>query len=212
VGATVLLRGAGRVTPGVTEAAARQPAPAPPAPPDPTPTGPPPEAPALEPPPAFSLSLSAHAEPGVAEARLATLSERAPEVWFGIVPVEVGGTAYRRLLAGLAPDSGAVEALRSRLGALLGEEPDGWVARRTHLAFLVATSPDRAEAEGAVAGLAQGGIPAYVLQVDRSDGSTLYDVYAGAFADAEEAAALRATLQRAGVTAPLRERRGSLPR
>ena len=55
-------------------------------------------------------------------------------------------------------------------------------------------------------------VPAYVLAVDYTDGSTRYRVYAGAYADEAEASLLLLHLTDSGLNAAhLSDRKGRLP-
>ena len=162
--------------------------------------------------PTFALALASYTNRTIALSRRQAFRARAPGVWFGLVPVEVRGRVFHRLMAGLAPDSASAETLRPQLGAALDEDPSAWFARRAHLAFLTSAFPTLEEAEGRVLDLEDEDLPAYVLEVDLSDGSRRYDVYVGAFANEGETGYTRDLLDGLGIRAELRERQGALPR
>jgi len=160
------------------------------------------------PPPRYSLRLASFANRANALDLLADLSARASGVWFSLAPVEVRGVVYHRLLAGLAPDSASALDLRQDLAAALGEAPGEWIVQRAALAFLLSDFSTRDEARRRVQELRDDGVPAYALEVTLGDGSSRYPVYAGAFADEEEAGYLGNVLGRLGVEAELTERQG----
>jgi hypothetical protein len=60
--------------------------------------------------------------------------------------------------------------------------------------------------------LSQSGLPAYVMAVDYSDGSTAFRIYVGAYADEVEAAYLSSVLAEQGLgRATFSHRTGRLP-
>jgi hypothetical protein len=170
-----------------------------------------------------SPTLGAFTYAPVALLQAESLAEQRPDLLFVVAPLEVDGVVYHRLLAGPARDSAEAVALRARLATVLTrEDPASWRLQRTPLAFDLGEADGLAKARSRVAALSRVDIPAYVLelpapippssgfvQVSSRAGAARYRVYAGAYADAHEAAYLAAVLARLGETqARLIERTG----
>jgi hypothetical protein len=129
-----------------------------------------------------------------------------------VVPVSVEGRSYYRALAGPAKDSVEAASLLRHVAGTSGSDSSGWVLRNTPREFELGELPDLAAAERRREVLRGLDIPAYVLAVDYSDGSTRFRVYAGAYADEAEASLLLAQLTDRGLnTAHLADRKGRLP-
>jgi hypothetical protein len=178
---------------------------------------------------AASLTLGAFTDLPVARLQAESLARQRPDLLFVVAPLEVDGVVYHRLLAGAARDSSEALVLRARLAKVLTREnPATWRLQRTPLAFDLGEAHDLAAARARVEALSRVDIPAYVLefpappraapvgpppngfvQVSSRAGAARYRVYAGAYADAHEAAYLADLLARHGVTqARLIERTG----
>lgn len=159
----------------------------------------------------WNLTLGSYTDPRSADGLAARLGNLHDGLAVVVAPVEVGGTVYHRVLAGPMPDSMAAAALRVLLAGERGGRGD-WVVRYAPFAFMVGEVEERAAAERRRAVLEDLGVPAYVMELDRSDGSSFYRVYVGAYADAVEASWMAARLADRNVdTAPLAERRGTPP-
>ncbi|HSM61555.1 MAG TPA: SPOR domain-containing protein, partial [Longimicrobiales bacterium] len=164
------------------------------------------------PPLGFSVALGSYQDGVVAARRARALADRVPDVLVLSVPVRLDGTLYHRVLAGPASDSADASRLAGVIARALGADPSRWVLRPTPWAFRLGELPDLETARRRVEVLTDLGIPAYVVAVDYSDGSSRYRVYAGAYADELEAAHLEALLTERGLsTATLSERIGRLP-
>lgn len=160
----------------------------------------------------FSLALGAFQDVATAQALAQDMSARVSGVMFITAPVTVEGAVVHRVLAGPAADSADAVALATRVGEAAALAPSGWVARATPLAFQLGEMAERDAAERRSDVLAGLGVPAYVLAVTYSDGSTRFRVYAGAYADAAEASYLSALLEERGLSsASLSDRTGRLP-
>jgi hypothetical protein len=159
----------------------------------------------------FSIGLAALSELQTAVEWTRALETRSPGQTFMVVPVDVNGTVYFRVLAGLLESSDQVPAAIRSLRSSTGEEGAGWLVREAPLAFPLGDFGALAQARARVAQLLEGGIPSYVLAVDRPDG-LVYRVYAGGFAAPAEAAHLGRLLRRAGIDATLVERTGRAAR
>ena len=125
-----------------------------------------------------------------------------------VAPVEVDGGEWHRLLVGPVPDSGGADGLRRAVAERLAvSATDDWMVRRTPLAFELGTAPALDEALERVRSLVDRDVPAYVLET--SNGRTSFRIYAGAYADEEEAVHMADVLREAGLgDAPLVPRRG----
>jgi cell division septation protein DedD len=160
----------------------------------------------------WNLALGSYTDAGVAEALAARLDAAHPDVTVVVASVRVEGTTYHRVLAGPLPDSLSAAALAPRL-APERTEGEGWMVRAAPLAFQLGEFDVAAAAEHRRGTLAETGLPAHVLALDRSDGATVYRIYVGAYADAEEASWMAARLaeRTAPGDAPLVDRRGTPP-
>jgi hypothetical protein len=86
------------------------------------------------------------------------------------------------------------------------------IIRPTSGAFDLGQTADREAAQERARDLYEAGLPAYVLAVDYSDGSTRYRIYVGAYADEQEAAHLSNVLAEQGLGLfPFSYRTGRLP-
>jgi SPOR domain len=160
---------------------------------------------------AFSVLAGAFSDPDAAAARIAALS-RAKGVLFTVAPVAVDGESLYRVLAGPAEDSASAVALAARIGEETGADVSDWVPRETPRAFHLGEMADLDSALRRAEVLRRLDVPTYVLAVDYSDGSTRYRVYAGAYADDEEASYLLSLLESQGLNnATLSDRLGRLP-
>lgn len=159
------------------------------------------------------LSVGAFQDGDVARAQAQRLRVATPGLGVLVVPVDSNGQIFHRVAAGPVEDSAEAAALRSTLGRPQGLAPvDEWVVRDARLAFQLGETGDRASAERRAEVLEGLGISTHLLAVSMSDGSTRYRVYAGAFADAGEAAGLKSLLVERGLAnPPLIERIGRRP-
>lgn len=160
-----------------------------------------------------SLAIGSYAEPAVARLQAGALAEQRPDLLFVVAPVRVNGTTFHRLLAGPAVDSAGTAAVREALASVLTQEdPGSWVVRPTPLAFQMGGVVDEEAARRRADAMSSLDIPAYVLELPSPDGTARYGVFAGAYADAEEASYLGELLDREGVTdARLTARTGRHP-
>jgi hypothetical protein len=160
----------------------------------------------------YSLAIASYRDQAEARGRAVTLSRLVPDVLFTVVPVQVSGTLYHRILVGPATDSVHATELATHVAERTGMDPSRWVIRATSGAFDLGQTADRAVAEERARDLYDAGMPVYVLAVDYSDGSTLYRIYAGAYADEQEAAHLSSVLAEQGLGLyPFSHRTGRLP-
>jgi hypothetical protein len=133
---------------------------------------------------------------------------------FYVVPEEIQGILYYRILAGLAPDTAAATRLRDRLvqvGAVDPEDAAGtWsLIQHTPLAFDLGVYPSAAAAGVAADSLLEASIPSYVVEMPYSDGSLRWQLYGGAYRDSASAERLRQALAAAGSGARLVARAGA---
>jgi hypothetical protein len=133
---------------------------------------------------------------------------------FYVVPEEIQGILYYRILAGLAPDTAAATRLRDRLvqvGVVDPEDAAGtWsLIQYTPLAFDLGAYPSAAEAGVVADSLLEASIPSYVVEVPYSDGSLRWQLYGGAYRDSASAERLRQALAAAGARARLVARTGA---
>jgi hypothetical protein len=161
---------------------------------------------------AYSLQIAAYGDQAEARERADVLSGAVPDVLFTVVPLEVSGRLYHRILAGPATDSAHAAAVATHVAEIVGLDPSQWVIRPTPSAFDFRETADRAAAERRAEDLREQGLPAYVLAIDYSDGSTAYRIYVGAYADEQEAAYLTNVLAERGFgLATFSHRTGRLP-
>jgi hypothetical protein len=105
---------------------------------EPVAEAPPPEAPApteVTPLLGFSVAISSYQDQVEARRRTAILAAAVPDVLFSVIPVDVDGTVYHRVLAGPATDSTDAAALASHVANTARLDPSGWVIRPTSGAF-----------------------------------------------------------------------------
>lgn len=140
-----------------------------------------------------SVAVGAFQDGTVATSRLTGL-QAAAGVFAILAPVRVDGTVYHRVLVGPATDSMSAEALADRLALETAVSRASWVVRTTPLAFELGELLDEEATARRVEVLRGLGVPAYSLAIDFSDGTTRYRVYAGAYADEEEASYLQSHL------------------
>lgn len=163
----------------------------------------------------WTLRLGAFRDGEVARNEAARYGAAAPGHVFAVVPVDIGGTVWFRVVSAVATDEAAAEEERARLATLLAAgsaESNGWISRSTPFAFLISEHPSRADGESRVAALAASGVDAYLLAAPDADGTPSFRVYAGAYADIAEARAMQQQLAAAGLGgASLIERRGTRP-
>lgn len=161
------------------------------------PAGPAPEA--VGPPAGFTVTLAAFRDLAAATFRADALSARTLDHLIVLAPLEIGGTVYHRLLAGFAPDAAAASGLSAALSETLGAPSASWIVRNAPLAFELARSSNldvATERRDEVRALA---LPAYVMEVEMSDGSVEYRVYVGAYSNQAESSHLRSLLDENGL-------------
>ncbi|MDP2957995.1 MAG: SPOR domain-containing protein [Longimicrobiales bacterium] len=160
----------------------------------------------------FWVALGAYEDSSTARGQVLELSGKIPGVLFITAPVEIEGSVVHRVMAGPAEDSAAAVSLAGRVAEATGLDPTTWVARWTPLAYQLGEMPELEAARRRSDVLVGLGVPAYVLAVAYSDGSTRFRVYAGAYADETEASYLSGLLQERGLSsATLSDRTGRLP-
>ncbi len=157
----------------------------------------------------YSWSMAALGTMDAARSLVERLRRRAPDQAFVIAPIVSDGRTLYRVLGGLAADREELARIREPLGQATGQPAGTWLAREAPLAFSLQDFDDAARASTSVAELARSGVPAYVLVVERDDGSRVHRVYAGAYANEAEAVTMRALIDSAGIRgAALVERKG----
>ncbi len=157
---------------------------------------------------AYSVAVGAYESPSEAGDRAASLASL-DGVLAVVAPVSVDDVTYHRVLLGPAADSAEAVELAARVAQSTGANASDWIIRATPLAFQLGPAVDNVAAQGRLAEALGMGVPAYVLPIEYQDGSVLYRVYAGAFADEEEASYLREHLAAQGLaTATLVTRLG----
>ena len=119
-----------------------------------------------------------------------------------VVPVEVQGRTYYRVMAGMLATRQEAEALMSHLVARgIKESANAWDVRETNLAFALGTHASEAEALRARDEARATGVPAYVIPAEEN-GALTYRTWAGGFADTGESAVLQGILTGLGHRAP----------
>lgn len=149
--------------------------------------------------------------PDAARVRAVELETRLPQLTVAVSPVVADSGVAWRLLVGPFGDSLAAEALFSLVGDRLDDsslqsEP---ALVDAPFSFPIDDLEDYDAARDVRDLLRAAGLPGHVLELERSDGSMLYRVYAGAFANRAEADFLRELLAQRGVAhGPLSRRVG----
>jgi cell division septation protein DedD len=157
----------------------------------------------------YSWSMAALGSMDAARSMVERLRRRAPDEAFMIAPIVSDGRTLYRVLGGLAADREELVRIREPLGQATGQPAGTWLVREAPLAFSLQDFDDADGASAWVAELGRSGVPAYALVVERDDGSRVWRVYAGAYANEAEAATMRALIDSAGIRgAPLVERKG----
>lgn len=158
---------------------------------------------------AYSVTIGSFRELDVAATRAAAISE-ADGIFLAVSPVMVDGAVFHRVLVGPAVDTASANALADRIAGETGADRSGWLVRETPLAFLLGEMADIESATARVDELRELDVPAYLLAIDYSDGSTAYRVYAGAYSDEREASYLLTHLESKGLDATLSTRLGRI--
>jgi hypothetical protein len=157
----------------------------------------------------YSWSMAAMGTMDGARSLVERLRRRAPDQAFIIAPIVSDGRSLYRVLGGLAADRDELARIREPLGQATGQPAGTWLVREAPLAFSLQDFDDAESATSWIAELGRSGVPAYVLVVERDDGSLVHRVYAGAYANEAEAAAMRSLIDSAGIRgALLVERKG----
>lgn len=160
----------------------------------------------------FTWSLAAMGSYSTAASMVDRLRQRAPGEAFAIAPIVSDGRTLYRVLGGTAETRDALLATREAMARTAGMAPETPFPREAPMAYAVADYPVADQARARAEVLARAGVPTYVLEVARDDGSRAYRVYAGAYASEAEAQPLLALLRGAGVSdAVFTERRGRVP-
>lgn len=160
----------------------------------------------------FTWSLAAMGSYRTAASMVDRLRQRAPGEAFAIAPIVSDGRTLYRVLGGTAETRDALLATREAMARTAGVAPETPFPREAPMAYAVADYPVADQAGARAEALARAGVPTYVLEVARDDGSRAYRVYAGAYASEAEAQPLLALLRGAGVSdAVFTERRGRVP-
>ena len=142
----------------------------------------------------YSVSIGAFRDQGRAMALVRQLERDALRVWMTIVPVDVDGVVFHRVLVGLEEDSGALDSVISRVSLALKEDPASWILRDAAFTLCVSETPSVVDAERVMDRVAAHDIVPFALQ--STDESVR--VCAGAFSGEQEADYLRSTLVAAG--------------
>jgi hypothetical protein len=142
----------------------------------------------------YSVSIGAFRDRARAMALLGQLQSEAPRVWMTIVPVDVSGIVFHRVLVGFADHPGFLDPIIDKVSMALGENPESWILRDAVFTLCVSEATSVADAETVMERMAAHDILPFSLR--SMEGSVR--VCAGAFARAEEADHLRSTLLAAG--------------
>jgi len=161
----------------------------------------------------FSLSLRSHSVYQDAKDLADWIAERDGELLVTVVPSTSRGRTWYRTMAGPARSGSETDRVRQQVrSAGFTSGSADWFVRRTGLAFLLEEVETIDRADAVAADFNGKEIPAYVLAVEYSGGSTRFRVYAGAYAFESEANPLATKLTNAGYSPELVERLGSMPR
>jgi hypothetical protein len=156
----------------------------------------------------YFLTLGLYAE-GVALLQAEQLGQRRPDLLFVVSPVEVDGQVLERLMVGETVDSTA-SALKASLARTLTSEAPDWLVRPGPLSYHLGTYETLEAADARLVELHGLDVPAFLLRQPVPSGADRFDVWAGAYADAAEAAYLGRTLNVQGIVPILVRRTGEL--
>lgn len=157
----------------------------------------------------FTWAVAAMGSYEAARALAQRVARRNPGLTPVVAPIQAQGRTLYRVLGGLAADREALAGVREEVAAAAGVDPGVLLARETPLAFALEDFADAEAAARRAEEVGAAGVDAYVLAVDREDGTLVHRVYAGAYASADEARPLLERLRSAGLgDVPLVERRG----
>jgi hypothetical protein len=149
----------------------------------------------------YSVAIEAHLQLPVAFERVRTLRDEEPAMSFYIAPVVTSNNVmFYHVMAGPVADSASAGALLLRLlekGHKTAAQPGE--VRRAQLAFLLGEYESSGDADAREKEVAELGIPAYVIEVQKPDDTTRFRVYTGAFSSAAEAAAMKQLLVNVGL-------------
>jgi hypothetical protein len=168
----------------------------------------------------FAVQVRAFASFPAAHSEVQRAARRVPEIPHYIVPEQVQGVLYYKVIAGVLPDTVAATDLRRRLvetGVVSARDarddaPGAWsLIQYRPLTFHLGEFPDREQAVARADSARASDIDAYTVTVPYTDGSERWRVYAGAFPDSARAEDLRLMLQGAGLPARLVTRVGRAP-
>ncbi len=159
---------------------------------------------------AFVLTVNAHERMQAAQSQAESIRERFPDLQVILVPIEVRGSLFYRVVVGPAQTQAEAEEIRSSMRGFLGEAvARSAIVRPTRWAFLLGEFADRAEATRRMTDVSGAGIPSYVVEYSADGRELIYRVYSGAFATRTESAALASLIDAAGLgPATLSERMG----
>jgi len=144
----------------------------------------------------YSVSIGAFRDQVRAMAVIRQLERNAVRVWTTIVPVDVDGIVFHRVLVGLEEDPGSLDPVISRVSMALKEDPESWILRDAAFTLCLSETPSVVDAERVMDRVAAHDIVPFALQ--SADDSVR--VCAGAFSGEQEADYLRSTLVAAGFT------------
>ena len=143
------------------------------------------------------------------------LREGVPPLLGFVTALSVGGERQYALMVGPAYSAEEANDLKGPLEqafALLNPDPESWTVREAPYSFFFGEYEESGPASARVRELADGSVPAFVLQVDYSEGARAFRVYGGAFSDEFEAAGMGQLLSEHELAGTLlTERRGLLP-
>ena len=142
----------------------------------------------------YSVSIGAFRDRVRAMALVRQLELNALRVWMTIVPVDVDGIVFHRVLVGMEEDPKALDSVISRVSLALKEDPASWILRDAAFTLCVSETPSVVDAERVMDRVAAHDIVPFALQ--STDESVR--VCAGAFSGEQEADYLRSTLVAAG--------------
>lgn len=164
----------------------------------------------------YSIQVANYQRREEAVQEASDVARRFPEAQFFVVPENVQGMTWWRVMAGMGEDTTALLDLRDRLIAaeVVDEEAFGGrfnIIQHRPFAYQVGEYADAGAARARADSLSTRSIPAYVAPVPFSDGTERWRVYAGAYRDSANAAPMRDLLRGATLEPELVERTGRPP-
>lgn len=156
----------------------------------------------------YSMAIGSFRDVNRARALVRMVEQGAPEVWTTIVPVEVRGAVFHRVLAGMSEDLSSLDETVAVLSAALGQDSSGWMPREAGLTLCLSESVSLEDVRPIRDRATRLGIETFVLRVAVGGADAALRLCAGSYEGSSEAAYLQRMLVEAGFEPVPRARSG----